>query len=88
MKKETHVPTFDTTLQTTHEWLKELEYLAALRSQADAYTVLRQLLDHRISVGELSDVYDAMPEELRALWSEAVGEEATAASCGFARTIR
>lgn len=151
-KKETHVPTFDTTLQTTHEWLQELEYLAALRNQADSYTVLRkvlhalrdrlpadeavhlgaqlpmlirgfyfegwkpsatprkqrsleaflesigplpqpydtfnaekavrgvlQLLDHRISVGELSDVYDAMPEEVRALWSEAVGEEASAA---------
>lgn len=152
MKKETHVPTFDTTLQTTHEWLQELEYLAALRSHADSYAVLRQvlhalrdrlpadeavhlgaqlpmlirgfyfegwkpsatprkqrslqafldsigplpqpyetfdaekavrsvlqLLDHRISIGEFSDVYNAMPEEVRALWPEALGEKATAA---------
>jgi uncharacterized protein (DUF2267 family) len=151
-KKESHVPAFETTLLATHEWLQELEYLASLRNQAEAYTVLRnvlhalrdrlpadeavhlgaqlpmlirgfyfegwkpsatpkkqrslpaflssigplprpydafdaeeavrcvlQLLDHRISLGELSDVYHAMPEEVRAFWTACTGESVSAA---------
>jgi len=141
VKKENHVPAFESTLQTTHEWLRELESVAQLRTQNEAYIVLRsvlhtlrdrlpadeavhlgaqlpmlirgfyfegwkpsatpkkqrslksfldsmdplpkpydtfdaeeavrsvfQLLDHRIQGGELDDVRDAMPEEVRALW--------------------
>jgi len=41
---EHHVPVFATTLQTTHDWLNELELVASLRSQDEAYAVLRRVL--------------------------------------------
>ena len=138
---ETHIRAFDSTLQTTHRWLKELEMVALLDSEAEAYSVLRtvlhalrdrlpadeavhlgaelpmlirgfyyegwkpsstpkkqrsleaflegmqplprleselsteqalrsvfMMLDHRISAGEITDVRQAMPEEVRKLW--------------------
>ena len=138
---ETHIRAFDSTLQTTHRWLKELEMVALLDSEAEAYSVLRTvlhalrdrlpadeavqlgaelpmlirgfyyegwkpsatpkkqrsleaflegmqpmprleselsteqalrsvflMLDHRISEGEIADVRQAMPEEVRKLW--------------------
>ena len=138
---ETHVRAFDSTLQTTHRWLRELEMVASLENEAEAYAVLRVvlhalrdrlpadeavhlgaqlpmlirgfyyegwkpsatpkkqrsleaflgsmqplpklegelsaehalrsvflMLDHRISEGEIADVHQAMPEEVRKLW--------------------
>jgi uncharacterized protein (DUF2267 family) len=138
---ETHIRAFDSTLQTTHRWLKELELVASLDNEAEAYSVLRAvlhalrdrlppdeaihlgaelpmlirgfyyegwkpsstpkkqrsleaflegmqplprlggeldaeqalrsvflMLDHRISEGEIADVRQAMPEEVRKLW--------------------
>jgi len=138
---ETHIRAFDSTLQTTHRWLQELELAASLDSEAEAYSVLRVvlhalrdrlpvdetvhlgaqlpmlirgfyyegwkpsttpkkqrsveaflegmqplprlkgeisaeqalrivflMLDHRISEGEIADVRQAMPEEVRDLW--------------------
>ncbi len=41
---ETHVPVLDSTLQTTHNWLRELELLASLRDESEAYSVLRAVL--------------------------------------------
>lgn len=41
---DTHVPTFDSTLQTTHRWLKELKYVAALENEDQAYSLLRSVL--------------------------------------------
>lgn len=41
---ETHVPAFESTLQTTHNWLRELELLASLRNESEAYSVLRAVL--------------------------------------------
>ena len=138
---ETHIRAFDSTLQTTHRWLQELELAASLDNEAEAYSVLRVvllalrdrlpadeavhlgaqlpmlirgfyyegwkpsttpkkqrsleaflggmqplpklegeldaeqalrsvflMLDHRISEGEIVDVRQAMPEEVRDLW--------------------
>lgn len=138
---ETHIRAFDSTLQTTHRWLQELELAASLDNEAEAYSVLRVvlhalrdrlpadeavhlgaqlpmlirgfyyegwkpsttpkkqrsveaflkgmqplptlkgeisaeqalrsvflMLDHRISEGEIADVRQAMPEEIRKLW--------------------
>ena len=138
---ETHIRAFDSTLQTTHRWLRELEMAASLDSEAEAYSVLRAvlhalrdrlpadeavqlgaelpmlirgfyyegwkpsstpkkqrsleaflegmqplpkleaeldaeqalrsvflILDHRISAGEIADVRQVMPEEVRELW--------------------
>ena len=138
---ETHIRVFDSTLQTTHRWLQELELAASLDNEAEAYSVLRAvlhalrdrlpadeavhlgaqlpmlirgfyyegwkpsttpkkqrsleaflegmqplptlkgeisaeqalrsvflMLDHRISEGEIADVRQAMPEEIRRLW--------------------
>lgn len=41
---EHHIPVFDSTLQATHDWLNELELVASLRNQEEAYTVLRRVL--------------------------------------------
>jgi uncharacterized protein (DUF2267 family) len=41
---ETHIPVFESTLQITHNWLRELELLASLRNESEAYTVLRAVL--------------------------------------------
>lgn len=138
---QTHVPSFDTTLLTTHRWLNELMLLAALDNEDQAYSLLRVvlhalrdrmpmeeavqfgaqlpmlvrgfyyegwkpsatpkkqrsfeafaeamrafpfghdglsaeeavrdvllMLDHRIGEGELADVRDTLPGELRAMW--------------------
>ena len=138
---ETHIRAFDSTLQTTHRWLQELELAASLDNEAEAYSVLRVvlhalrdrlpadeavhlgaqlpmlirgfyyegwkpsttpkkqrsleaflegmqplptlkgeisaeqalrsvflMLDHRISEGEIANVRQAMPEEVRKLW--------------------
>lgn len=138
---ETHVRVFDSTLQTTHRWLRELEQIASLDNESEAYSVLRavlhalrdrlpaneavqlgaqlpmlirgfyyegwkpsttpkkqrsleaflegmqplpglegelspeqalhtvfMMLNHRISEGEIEDVREAMPEEVRDLW--------------------
>lgn len=138
---ETHVRAFDSTLQTTHRWLRELELIASLENESEAYSVLRtvlhalrdrlpadeavhlgaqlpmlirgfyyegwkpsttpkkqrsleaflegmpplpgqegelnpeqalrnvfMMLNHRVSEGEIEDVRDAMPEEVRDLW--------------------
>ena len=138
---ETHVRAFDLTLQTTHRWLRELELIASLENESEAYSVLRAvlhalrdrlpadeavhlgaqlpmlirgfyyegwkpsatpkkqrsleaflegmqplpvqggelspeqalrnvflMLNHRVSEGEIADVREAMPEEVRDLW--------------------
>jgi len=44
VKAENHVPVFETTLQTTHEWLRELMGVALLHNQKEAYIVLRNVL--------------------------------------------
>jgi len=41
---ETHVRVFDSTLQTTHRWLHELELIASLENESEAYSVLRAVL--------------------------------------------
>jgi len=41
---ETHIRAFDSTLQTTHRWLQELELAAYLDNEAEAYSVLRAVL--------------------------------------------
>jgi uncharacterized protein (DUF2267 family) len=41
---EHHVPVFETTLRTTHDWLQELELVASLRNRDEAYAVLRRVL--------------------------------------------
>jgi uncharacterized protein (DUF2267 family) len=140
---ETHIPVFESTLQTTHKWLRELELIASLRNESEAYSVLRAvlhslrdrllpdeavnlaaelpmlirgfyyegwkpgstpkklrtledflrdmpplpspdetfdaekavrsvflMLDHRISEGEIEDIRQMLPEEVRSLWPE------------------
>jgi uncharacterized protein (DUF2267 family) len=44
VKAENHVPVFETTLQTTHEWLRELMGVALLPNQKEAYIVLPNVL--------------------------------------------
>ncbi len=41
VKAENHVPVFETTLQTTHEWLRELMGVALLHNQKEAYALQR-----------------------------------------------
>jgi uncharacterized protein (DUF2267 family) len=38
------IPSFDKTLQTTHRWLNELKFVAALDNEDQAYSVLRVVL--------------------------------------------
>ncbi len=52
----TDVEVFETTLQKTHSWLKEI--MAVFR-----------VLGRRISEGEIQDIKDILPDEIRRLWT-------------------
>jgi uncharacterized protein (DUF2267 family) len=48
-----------------------MQPLPKLEAELDAEQALRSvflILDHRISAGEIADVRQAMPEEVRELW--------------------
>jgi hypothetical protein len=55
---------FDTTLQKTNAWLKELMEELAWDDRHRAYT----LLESRVSDGEIADVKHVLPSEIRDLW--------------------
>jgi len=52
-------------------FLEGMQPLPKLEAELDAEQALRSvflILDHRISAGEIADVRQAMPEEVRKLW--------------------
>jgi uncharacterized protein (DUF2267 family) len=68
-----HVRAFDSTLQTTHEWLRELEAVATLRDQAEAYSVLRAVLHalrDRLPADEAVDLGAQLPMLIRGFYYE------------------
>ncbi len=70
---ETHVPVFESSLQTTHKWLRELELLASLRNEAEAYSVLRAVLHtlrDRLTPDEAVDLAAQLPMLIRGFYYE------------------
>lgn len=70
---ESHVPVFDTTLQTTHHWLRELELIASLRNESEAYSVLRAVLHtlrDRLTPDEAVNLAAELPMLVRGFYYE------------------
>ncbi len=58
-------------LRTLGDFLKDLPLLPSPDETFDAEKAVRsvfQLLDHRISEGEIDDIRHMLPEEVRSLW--------------------
>lgn len=73
MTARTHVSVFDESLQRTHDWLRELEDLAGLDSQAQAYSILREVLHalrDRLSPDEAADLASELPMIIRGFYYE------------------
>ena len=73
MKTESHVPVFDETLHRTHDWLREVELLAGLDTQAQAYSVLRVVLHalrDRLTPEEAADLASELPMMVRGFYYE------------------
>ena len=77
---ETHVRTFDSTLQTTHRWLRELELLASLDNESEAYSVLRAVLHalrDRLPADEAVHLGAQLPMLIRGFYYEGWKPSAT-----------
>lgn len=70
---ESHVPVFESTLQTTHDWLRELELVASLRNESEAYSVLRAVLHSlrdRLMPDEAVNLAAELPMLIRGFYYE------------------
>ena len=70
---ETHIRTFDSTLQTTHRWLHELEQIASLENESEAYSVLRVVLHalrDRLPTDEAVQLGAELPMLIRGFYYE------------------
>jgi len=70
---ETHIRVFDSTLQTTHRWLQELELAASLDNEAEAYSVLRVVLHalrDRLPADEAVHLGAQLPMLIRGIYYE------------------
>ena len=77
---ESHVPVFESTLQTTHKWLRELELLASLRDESEAYSVLRVVfhaLRDRLTPDEAVNLAAELPMLIRGFYYEGWKPSAT-----------
>lgn len=73
MAQTTHVAVFDRTLQTTHDWLEELEREGRFRDQEQALSALRavvQTLRDRLTVEEAADLGAQLPTLIRGFYYE------------------
>lgn len=70
---ECHIAAFESTLQTTHKWLRELELLASLPNESDAYSVLRAVLHSlrdRLTADEAVNLAAELPMLVRGFYYE------------------
>jgi len=70
---ESHIAVFESTLQTTHNWLRELELLASLPNESDAYSVLRAVLHSlrdRLTADEAVNLAAELPMLVRGFYYE------------------
>jgi uncharacterized protein (DUF2267 family) len=77
---ETHIRAFDATLQTTHRWLQELELVASLENEGEAYSVLRAVLHalrDRLPADEAVDLGAQLPMLIRGFYYEGWKPRAT-----------
>ena len=77
---ESHIPVFEKTLQTTHQWLRELERILHLRDQSEAYAVLRGVLHalrDRLIPDEAVDLGAQLPMLIRGFYYEGWKPNAT-----------
>lgn len=68
-----HVPAFDSTLNITHQWLRELTSEAGLHDQSQAYSVLRAVLHalrDRLVIAEAVDLGAQLPMLVRGFYYE------------------
>lgn len=75
-----HVAVFDTTLDKTHQWLRELELQCELHNQSQAYSILREVLhalrDHLIA-DEAVNLGAQLPMLIRGFYYEGWKPSAT-----------
>ena len=68
-----HVSVLEETLQKTHEWLRELEMIASLHNQSQAYSALRAVLHvlrDRLVTDEAADLAAQLPMLVRGIYYE------------------
>lgn len=73
MTTQSHISVFDESLHRTHDWLRELELLAGLDNQAQAYSILREVLQalrDRLSPDEAADLAAELPMIVRGFYYE------------------
>jgi len=73
MKTEAHVSAIEKTYQLTHEWLREIEEVAGLENQSQAYSVLRGVLHalrDRLPHEEMADLGAQLPMLIRGVYYE------------------
>ena len=73
MTSRTHVSVFDESLHCTHDWLRELEDLIGLDNQAQACSILREVLHalrDRLSPDEAADLASQLPMIIRGFYYE------------------
>lgn len=73
MATQSHISVFDESLHRTHDWLRELELLAGLDNQAQAYSILREVLHalrDRLSPDEAADLASELPMIVRGFYYE------------------
>ena len=73
MTTESHISVFDESLHQTHDWLRELEMVAGLESQAQAYSILREVLHALrdcLSPDEAADLASELPMVIRGFFYE------------------
>ncbi|WP_022948718.1 DUF2267 domain-containing protein [Methylohalobius crimeensis] len=77
---DTHIRTFDSTLQTTHRWLQELKLVASLENESQAYAVLRVVLHalrDRLPADEAVQLGAELPMLIRGFYYEGWKPSAT-----------
>ncbi len=95
MTTTAHVPAFDSTLQKTHSWLRELMESGGYADEKEACGVLRVVLhairDH-LCVDEVADLAAEMPMLIRGIYYEQWKPSATPAhertAAGFIARIQ
>lgn len=73
MTQTSHIAVFERTLQTTHDWLEELEREGNFRDQEQALSALRavaQTLRDRLTVEEAADLGAQLPTLIRGFYYE------------------